>query len=81
MDQVVFHQANERIVDLVVKKFGVPTGKVHKNLSRYGNTSAASVPLVLDELCRDGRLGPGKKALCVGFGGGLTWAGALIGFA
>lgn len=81
VDQVVFHQANERIVDLVVKKFGVPTGKVHKNLSRYGNTSAASVPLVLDELCRDGRLGPGKKALCVGFGGGLTWAGALIEFA
>lgn len=81
IDQVVFHQANERIVDLAVKRFGVPIEKVYKNLSRYGNTSAASVPLVLDELARCGKLGPGKKALCVGFGGGLTWGGALVEFA
>ena len=48
------------------------------NIARTGNTSAASVPLLLDELITSGQLTSGQKALCVGFGGGLTWAGALL---
>lgn len=48
------------------------------NMDRYGNVSSASTALALDEVVRAGRLGPGKRALCVAFGGGLTWGGALV---
>ena len=75
---VVFHQANQRIIDFSVKKLGVDPEKCTGNIARTGNTSAASVPLLLDELITSGVLTSGQKALCVGFGGGLTWAGALL---
>lgn len=81
VDFFVFHQANARIIDLVVRKYAIPADKYHKNLSEYGNTSAASIPLVLSELVQQGRIRPGSRILLVGFGGGLTWGGALMEFA
>ena len=78
VDLFVFHQANARIIDLVAKKYHIPPEKYPKNIDRYGNTSAASIPLLLAELWENGSLRPGERALCVGFGGGLTWGGALI---
>ena len=81
VDFYVFHQANARIVDLAVKKYHIPLEKYYKNIETYGNTSAASIPLVLAELHAQGRLHSGSRAMVVGFGGGLTWGGALIEFA
>ncbi len=78
IDWMVCHQANERIIDHCVKKLKAPAEKFYKNMARYGNTSAASIPIALDEMNRDGKLKPGQKILCVGFGGGLTWAAALF---
>ena len=80
VDFFVFHQANARIIDLVVKKFHIPPEKYYKNIDKFGNTSAASIPLVLSELHQMGRVGSGSKVLMVGFGGGLTWGGALMEF-
>lgn len=80
VDFFVFHQANARIIDLVVRKFGIPEEKYFKNIQHYGNTSAASIPIVLSELCQQGRIAKGSRVLCVGFGGGLTWGGGLITF-
>ena len=78
VDRFVFHQANQRIIDFAVKKLGIDPAKCTGNIERTGNTSAASVPLLLDELVTSGELRSGQRALCVGFGGGLTWAGALL---
>ena len=78
VDRFIFHQANQRIIDMVVKKLKLPVEKCTGNIASTGNTSAASVPLLLDELVREGALRSGQRALCVGFGGGLTWAGALL---
>lgn len=81
IDFFVFHQANARIIDLVMRKYAIPPEKYHKNLAEYGNTSAASIPLLLSELQELGKVGPGSRILAVGFGGGLTWGGAVIEFA
>lgn len=81
VDFFVFHQANARITDLVVRRYAIPPEKYYKNLDEYGNTSAASIPLVLSELEEQGKIGPGSRVLVVGFGGGLTWGGALVEFA
>lgn len=81
VDFFVFHQANARIIDLVVRKYAIPPEKYYKNLGEYGNTSAASIPLVLSELEEQGKISPGSRVLVVGFGGGLTWGGALVEFA
>lgn len=78
LDLVVCHQANARIIDFVAKRLKAREGLFYKNMSRYGNTSAASIPIALYELVQDGVLQPGMQVLCVGFGGGLTWAGALF---
>lgn len=80
VDLVICHQANSRIIDHVVKKLNAPPEQFYKNMSRYGNTSAASIPLALDELMEAGRLTHGTRVICVGFGGGLTWGGTLITF-
>lgn len=80
VDFFVFHQANARIIDLAVRKYHIPPEKYYKNIAEYGNTSAASIPLALSELEEQGRVGPGSRTLVVGFGGGLTWGGALIEF-
>ena len=81
VDFFVFHQANARIIDLAVRKYHIPPEKYYKNIENYGNTAAASVPLVLSELEEQGRIGPGSRMLVVAFGGGLTWDGAMIEFA
>ena len=78
LDLVVCHQANARIVDHVAKKLRAREGLFYKNMDRYGNTSAASIPIALDELAESGQLRPGMRIVTVGFGGGLTWAGALL---
>lgn len=78
IDWVVCHQANERILDHCIKKLHAPAEKFYKNMARYGNTSAASIPIALDEMNEQGLLKPGQTLLCVGFGGGLTWAAALF---
>ena len=72
------HQANKRIIDHVAKKLKVPNEKFYQNMMRYGNTSAASIPIALDEMVEQGLLKRGQKILCVGFGAGLTWGGALL---
>ena len=78
VDFFVFHQANARIIDLAVRKYHIPPEKYYKNIQKYGNTSAASIPLVISELHDLGKVGPGSRVLVVGFGGGLTWGGALL---
>ncbi len=75
---MVVHQANIRIIDATAKRLGIPKEKVFLNIARYGNTSAASVPIALDEAVRKGRIEKGDLVLMAAFGGGLTWAAALI---
>jgi 3-oxoacyl-[acyl-carrier-protein] synthase-3 len=75
---VIPHQVNQRIIDSAVRHMNFPPEKVMGNLERYGNTSAASVPIVLNEAVRAGRLGPGDTVLLVAFGGGFTWASAVV---
>lgn len=72
------HQANQRIVSAVGKRMGVPEKKVFMNLERYGNTSAASIPIALAEAKSQGRYSKGDLVLLVAFGGGLTWGSALL---
>lgn len=74
----VLHQANIRIIDSAMEQLGVPPEKVFNNLDRYGNTSAGSIPLVLDEALRAGRISQGDTVLISGFGAGLTWATGLM---
>ncbi len=81
VDFFVFHQANARILDRVVRKYHIPPEKYGKNIDAYGNTSAASIPILLSELQAQGKLTSGSRVLVVGFGGGLTWGGALVEFA
>ena len=73
IDLFVFHQANTRIIDAAVKSLNVDRERVVVHLDRYGNTSAGSVPIALDESFRDGRIKPGDKILMSGFGAGLAW--------
>ena len=77
VDWIVPHQANVRIIDNAVKRLGADPARVLVNLERYGNTSAASIPLCLEEAWSDGRLKKGDRVLMVGFGGGLTWGSCL----
>ena len=78
VDCLIPHQANTRIVDAAVKRLGIDAGKVVVNLDRYGNMSAASIPVALDEAARSGRLNYGDIMVMVGFGGGLTWGAAVV---
>ncbi|MEA4893231.1 MAG: beta-ketoacyl-ACP synthase III [Peptococcaceae bacterium] len=78
IDYVVCHQANRRIIDHVVKKLAAPPEKFYCNVAEYGNTSAASIPIALDEMAEKGLLRPGMVLLCVGFGAGLTWGATLL---
>lgn len=77
VDLVIPHQVNQRIIDAAFADLNFPTKKLMVNLDRYGNTSAASVPIALDEAVRTGRIGPGGRVLLIAFGGGLTWAGGV----
>lgn len=78
VDYIVPHQANLRIIDYAAKKLGYPREKFVVNLEKTGNTSAASVPLALNDLYESGNLKPGQKVILVGFGGGLTYGASLI---
>jgi 3-oxoacyl-[acyl-carrier-protein] synthase-3 len=78
IDLLIPHQANIRIIDHVIKKMGLPREKVYVNLQKYGNTSAASVPLALDEAVAEGRLNPGDLLVLSGFGAGLTYGANVI---
>ena len=80
IDWLVPHQANIRIIEATGKKLGVDRSKVIVTVDRHGNTSAASVPLALDEAVRDGRIQRGQKVLLEGVGGGFTWGAALLEF-
>jgi len=75
---LVPHQANIRIIDGAIKKLGIPDDKVYKNIHRYGNISSACIPVALNEIYEQGLLKNGDYVIVVGFGGGLTWASALI---
>jgi len=77
VDWFVPHQANIRIIDNAVKRLGADPDRVLVNLERYGNTSAASIPICLEEAWSDGRLKKGDRVLMIGFGGGLTWGSCL----
>ncbi len=78
VDVVVPHQANARIIQALTYRLSLPPEKVIANIARHGNTSAASVPLALDEAVRTGKVHDGNLVLLVAFGGGLTWGSAAI---
>ncbi len=78
IDWVICHQANKRIIDAVRSRLDQPEEKMIVNLQKYGNTSAASIPLALDEAREEGRVNPGDKLLFVAFGGGLTWGSSVV---
>jgi len=80
LDYIIPHQANIRMIDFIAKKFGYPKEQFLINLDRCGNTSSASVALVLAENMNNGTIKPGHKVLTMGFGGGLSWGGLLIQF-
>jgi len=78
LDLLVPHQANQRIIEAAARALGVPLEGVYSNLERYGNTSAASIPIALSEAAEEGCIQPGDLVVCVGFGAGLTWGAAAI---
>jgi 3-oxoacyl-[acyl-carrier-protein] synthase-3 len=75
---IVPHQANQRIISAAARSLNVPESLFYSNVHRYGNTSAASIPIALCEAEKEGRLKPNDNIVIVGFGGGLTWAAAAI---
>ncbi len=77
VQQYICHQSNVRIIESAVEKLHLPADRVFVNIHRYGNTSAASIPICLDELMRAGTLKPGKPIVMVAFGGGVTWASSV----
>jgi 3-oxoacyl-[acyl-carrier-protein] synthase III len=78
VDWLLLHQANQRILDAVAQRLGMPSEKVISNMAHYGNTSAASIPLALDEAVRQGKIKSGDIIATAGFGAGLTWGAAIF---
>ncbi len=78
IDWLLLHQANQRIMDAVAKRLKIPQHKILTNVAEYGNTSAASIPLALDEAVRNGKVKPGDIIASSGFGAGLTWGAAIF---
>ena len=78
IDCYLLHQANRRIVEAVAKRMGESIEKFPMNLQEYGNTSSASIPILLDELSREGKLKSGKHIVLAGFGAGLTWGASIM---
>ncbi|MBS5786476.1 MAG: ketoacyl-ACP synthase III [Clostridioides difficile] len=78
IDLYVPHQANVRIIEASAKRLGLNMNSVFVNLNKYGNMSAASIPVALDEVYREGKIKKGEKIVVVGFGGGLTWGSSVI---
>jgi len=75
---IVPHQVNQRIIDSAMERLGLGPEKVFVNIDRYGNTSAASIPIALDEALRAGRIAKGDAVVFVAFGAGLTWGSAVV---
>jgi len=78
IDMLIPHQMNARIIESATKRLSLPAEKVFVNIDRYGNTSAASIPIALDECIRTGRIGPGSLVILVAFGAGLTWGANVL---
>lgn len=78
VDYFVLHQANQRIIEAAVKRLKVSMDKIPVNISKYGNTSSASIPILLDEMNREGLLEDGKRIVLAGFGAGLSWGAGYI---
>ncbi|GJN01566.1 hypothetical protein PR202_ga18842 [Eleusine coracana subsp. coracana] len=78
IDWLLLHQANQRIIDAAANQLDIPSDKVISNLANYGNTSAASIPLALDEAVRSGKVKTGDIISVSGFGAGLTWGSAIV---
>ncbi|KAG1342481.1 3-oxoacyl-[acyl-carrier-protein] synthase III, chloroplastic [Cocos nucifera] len=78
IDWLLLHQANQRIMDAVATRLQISSDKVISNLANYGNTSAASIPLALDEAVRSGKVQAGNTIAAAGFGAGLTWGSAIV---
>ena len=78
VDVLVPHQANTRIINAAAERLGLPAEKVFVNVNKYGNTSAASIPLALDEAYQNGAIKTGDLVVAVGFGAGLTWGASVI---
>ena len=78
LDLALFHQANLRINQYVAKELGIPPERTYNNIEVYGNCSAASIPMCLDECARSGRLADGDLVVLAGFGSGFTWGSALL---
>lgn len=80
IDLLIPHQANMRIINATAKRVGLPLEKVYVNVQDYGNTSAASIPIAMNEALEKGRLKPGDRCMLVAFGGGFTWGSAIVQF-
>ena len=78
IDLIIPHQANLRIINAIGSRLAIPEDRVFVNLHKYGNTSAASIPIAMDEAVKSGRIKKGDKIILVAFGAGLTWASAAI---
>ncbi len=78
VDWLIPHQANIRIMDATARKLGIPAARVIATVDRHANTSAASIPLALDEAVRDGRVVDGHRLLLIGVGGGFTWGSVYL---
>jgi 3-oxoacyl-[acyl-carrier-protein] synthase III len=78
IDWLILHQANQRIMDAVAERLGISTEKVVSNVAKYGNTSAASIPIALNEAVRSGKIQTGDTIATSGFGAGLSWGAAIF---
>jgi len=78
IDLLITHQANLRIIDATAKRLNIPADRVFVNVNNYGNTSAASIPIALDEAIINGKLKEGSTVVLVAFGAGFTWGSAAI---
>ena len=78
IDLLIPHQANLRISEMVRRRLGLAEERVYNNIQRFGNTTAATIPIALSEVVRDGRLSDGDLLCLVAFGSGFTWGSALI---
>ncbi|MEW5804805.1 MAG: beta-ketoacyl-ACP synthase III [bacterium] len=78
IDLFIFHQANARIIQAVGERLSIPESKIPLTIEKYGNTSAASIPITLDELHKDEKIHPGNLLCFAAFGGGLTWASSMV---
>jgi len=78
IDLLIAHQANSRIIDATARRISISSDKVFVNLEKYGNTSAASIPIALNEAITCGRIRKGQNVVLVAFGAGFTWGAAAI---